>query len=305
MKVQGMPTVSILMNGFNAELFLKDAIDSVYAQTFSNWEIVFVDNCSTDSTSKIIKQYDSKIRYFKTHQNIPLGEARNFGLKHCNGEYIAFLDCDDIYLPDKLEKQISLMQSGGYEMCYASTFVINENGREIGKRLVKNKSGNVFSSLLRRYEISMLTVVLKSKFIADNRLHFNTSMSYSPDHNLFMIAATKARTIAISDIVAKYRVWNGSLSRKTIDIAPKEYQLTLDALSAANPALRKQLSHDFECAYNKVKYYEAVSFIYNNDRNGARKKLKEIMMTRLVYFLLFILLFFPISNNSILKLLGR
>ena len=293
------------MNGYNAETFLKDAIDSIYAQTFTDWEIIFVDNCSEDKTQEIVKGYDSKINYYKTERNIPLGEARNLGLQHCNGEYIAFLDCDDIYLPDKLNKQISLMHSGGYDLCYASTVVINENGRQVGKRLVNKKSGNVFASLLRRYEISMLTVVLKRKFMVDNKLNFDTNLSYSPDHNLFMKVATSAHTLAISDVLAKYRVWNGSLSRKTIDIAPREYKFTLDAISAENPGLRNKLSKDFECAYNKVKYYEAVSCINNNDRNGAREKLREIMNTRLEYFLLFIILYFPISNNFLLRLLGR
>lgn len=299
------PLVSILMNCFNGEKYLNEAIDSIYAQTYQNWEIVFWDNASTDRSASIAKGYDKRIKYHLAPENTPLGEARNLALKKASGQYIAFLDCDDIYLPDKLEQQVKLMQSKEYVMCYGSIAVIDESGKEIKKDIVKNKSGNVFPSLLRRYEINMQTVMLKRDFVVSNHLSFNANMSYCPDHNLFMIIASKVDVGVITDVVAKYRIVSNSLSKKTIDIAPQEYRLTLDEISKNDPILRQKLSNDFDCAYNKARYYEIVADIYNNNKDQARYKLKTIFNSKIEYFLLYLLLFMPISNKLILKLLGR
>jgi len=299
------PLVSILMNCFNGERYLREAIDSIISQTYQNWEIVFWDNASTDNSAGIVKSYDERIKYYLAPETTPLGEARNLALKKASGQYIAFLDCDDIYLPDKLEQQVGLMQSKGYVMCYGSVAIIDENGKLIKKDIVKNKSGNVFSSLLIRYEINMQTVMLKKDFVVSNQLSFNIDMSYCPDHNLFMTIASKADVGVITAIVAKYRIVSNSLSKKTIDIAPQEYRLTLDEISKSNPVLRQQLSNDFDCAYNKAKYYEIVADIYNNNKEQARYKLRTIFTSKIEYFLLYLLLFMPISNKLILKLLGR
>ena len=172
------PLVSIIMNCYNSDRFLKEAIDSVYEQTYLNWEIIFWDNASNDNSANIAKSYDGKIKYYLASKTSPLGEARNFALQKTRGYYIAFLDCDDIFLPGKLEKQVNLMQSRDYAMSYGSAVIIDENGKVIKKHIVKNKSGNVFPALLRRYEINMQTVLLKRDYIISNQLSFNPSMSY-------------------------------------------------------------------------------------------------------------------------------
>ena len=299
------PLVSIVMNCYNSDRFLKEAINSIYAQTYQNWEIIFWDNASTDNSANIAKSYDGRIKYYLASETTPLGKARNFALEKASGEYIAFLDCDDIYLPDKLEQQVGLMQSKDYTMCYGSIAVIDESGKEIKKYVVKNKSGNVFPNLLRRYEINMQTVILKKEFLVNNQLSFNSNMSYCPDHNLFMTIASKTDVGVITDVVAKYRIVDNSLSKKTIDIAPQEYRLTLDEISKGNPILRQQLSSDFNCAYNKAKYYEVVADIYNNNKKQARYNLRTILTSKIEYFLLYLLLLMPIPNKLILKLLGR
>ena len=106
-----MPTVSVIMNCFNGEKYLREAIDSVYAQTYKNWEIIFWDNASTDNSAEIAKSYDEKLRYFRGEKTVPLYAARNLALKQAKGKYIAFLDCDDYWLPQKLERQVEIFES--------------------------------------------------------------------------------------------------------------------------------------------------------------------------------------------------
>ena len=107
--MKNAPLVSIIMNCYNGEQFLQEAINSVYGQSYANWEIIFWDNASTDNSSSIAKSYDERIRYHLASKTTSLGEARNFALNKASGIYVAFLDCDDIYLTDKLEQQVKFL----------------------------------------------------------------------------------------------------------------------------------------------------------------------------------------------------
>ena len=105
------PLVSVIMNCLNCSKYLSTAIDSVYGQTYNNWEIILLDNNSDDNSLAIVKKYDDKIKYFRTSKIEKLGKARNIALEKSKGEYLAFLDCDDLWLPEKIEKQISLFEN--------------------------------------------------------------------------------------------------------------------------------------------------------------------------------------------------
>ena len=91
--------VSIVVNCYNGETFLRECLDSICAQDYRNWEIIFYDNCSTDDSRRIYEEYnDDRFRYFSTSETIPLYQARGEAMKLCNGEFIAFLDVDDIWV---------------------------------------------------------------------------------------------------------------------------------------------------------------------------------------------------------------
>ena len=106
------PLVNVIMNCYNSEQYLDEAIQSVLDQEYRNWEIIFWDNASTDNSSKIVKKYnDKRIRYFKGIKNVVVSQARNLALNECNAEFVAFLDCDDVWLPDKLSKQMPLFKN--------------------------------------------------------------------------------------------------------------------------------------------------------------------------------------------------
>ena len=95
--------VSIIMNCYNGEQFLAEAVQSVINQTYNNWELIFWDNASNDNSQNIIKNFnDKRIKYFFSKVNEPLGKARNNALKKTQGQFIAFLDCDDLWMPSKL-----------------------------------------------------------------------------------------------------------------------------------------------------------------------------------------------------------
>jgi len=299
------PSISIIMNCYNSDRFLEEAIDSVYAQTIDDWEIIFWDNASTDQSGVIARSYDDRLKYFRSEDTTLLGEARNFALKEVSGKYVAFLDCDDLYFPDKLRKQIALMDSNDYAMCYGSAIIINESGRQIRRNTTKNRSGFVFGQLLSHYEINMQSVMVRRSVLTDNNFEFDSNLKYSPDYNLFMRIASTYNIGVINDVLVQYRVWDGSLSSKSIDIAPYEIRITLDQIVEQFPELRERFALEFDKAYDKLHYYKALSSIYRNDRKIARMELRTIIYSKIEYLLLYLLLFFPIPSHIILKILRR
>lgn len=300
-----LPLVSVVINCYNSERFLREAIDSVFAQTYSNWEIIFWDNASTDNSAVIASSYDERMKYYLADQTTPLGEARNLALKKATGKYIAFLDCDDLYLPDKVLKQVKLMEEGGYAMCYGSAITINEKGEDIKRTPARNSSGTIFGNLLEHYEINMQSVMLRRLVLEDEGLSFATEMKYCPDHNLFLEISSRYPVGVVQEFIVKYRVLDDSLSKRTVDIASAEIQFTLDRIAQRAPELKSRFFKEFQHAYQKLHYYDAVAAIYRNDRKQARSELRPVITTRIEYLFLYILLLLPLSNQKILNLLGR
>ncbi len=287
-----MAKVSILMNGYNSKEYLKEAIDSVYAQSFKDWEIIFIDNCSTDNTASIVKSYNKKIKYYKTHKNIPLGDARNFGLNYCKGEYLAFLDTDDIWLKDKLQNQIDILEKDKtLQMCYGGAIWIDKYGKEINQDLPKAKTGDVFSQNLIRYEINMQTVLIRNNI----DISFNTTMEFSPDYDLFMQIASKYKVAVIERPIVKYRKLLNSLTSKKIDRWAIEVEQTLNTIFKENISLKNKYSKEYSLAYAKVGYYYAQYYASIDDMKKARLALYKYRFISKNYLFLYLLSFLPVS----------
>ena len=104
--MSSQPRVSVIMNCYNSDEHLRSALDSVMKQTWTDYEVIFWDNCSTDTSPQIARSYGDRVRYFRGTEKVPLGAGRNLAIARARGEYIAFLDCDDLWEPDKLERQL-------------------------------------------------------------------------------------------------------------------------------------------------------------------------------------------------------
>ena len=127
-KSKNTPLVSIVINIFNGERYIEEALKTVFKQTYKNWEVIFWDNKSTDQSKKILKNFsDNRIHYFEAEKFTKLYEARNLAIKKAKGQYIAFLDVDDWWLPEKLEKQIILFQKDKtLKMVYSNFYVVDD-----------------------------------------------------------------------------------------------------------------------------------------------------------------------------------
>lgn len=152
--------VSIITPAYNSERFIADMIESVIAQSYTNWELLITDDCSKDSTATIVKEYsekDSRIKYFCLPCNSGAGVARNNSIKIANGRYIAFLDSDDMWDPKKLELQLSFMDRKQCGMSYSSNLTIDVNGEVIGVEIAPKSQ--TFCQCKNDNRIGCLTII--------------------------------------------------------------------------------------------------------------------------------------------------
>ena len=126
--------VSIVTPSYNTGKWIGETIESVLKQTYGNWEMIIVDDCSTDNTDEVVARYsDSRIKYFKNAKNSGAAVSRNKAIKMAKGDYIAFLDSDDLWVPDKLEKQLEFMKDNNYAFTCAYSDCIDEASYPLGE----------------------------------------------------------------------------------------------------------------------------------------------------------------------------
>ncbi len=210
--------VSIIMPAYNVEKYISDSISSVINQTYENWELLVIDDCSIDNTVKIINEFvklDSRIKpIFNSINSGTPAKAKNKALPFSKGEYIAFLDSDDIWLKDKLTNQISLMQNNeNYALVYTGGYLIDENNNEIKKFLPKYECGNILSNMLKRYEVNNQSVIIKKEALLDTIGMFNENIIIGEDYNLFMNIIAKYEVCSIKKYLIKYRVHKKSITK--------------------------------------------------------------------------------------------
>jgi glycosyltransferase involved in cell wall biosynthesis len=299
--VNNSPLVSIIINCFNGDRFLKEAIDSIYNQSYPNWEIIFWDNASSDNSSKIALSYDSRIKYYLSKTNTSLGEARKAAIEKVSGKYISFLDCDDVYFPLKLEKQVSTLERTGRVLTYTSTLVINEKGNKVTKFIARHKSGDLFDQLLKRYEIAMGSAMILKEFVHKHHIVMDQKLKYCPDFNYFMIIASKGEVDVIPEILFKYRKTKDSLTKNSYSIMYDETKQTLDLLSS-DTKLFPMHKASFDIAYKLLNHLKAIKYINSGEFHLARKAFSELLSLKYKYRLLYLLLFTSLGRKLYIKL---
>lgn len=130
--------VSVIMPAYNCAEYMKNSVGSVIAQSFTDWELIVVDDCSTDNTKQVVDDFsrkDERIKYVRLDKNSGAAQARNKGIQLARGKYAAFLDSDDIWMPSKLEKQVDFMSKGGFAFTCTHYEKIDVNGNRIGRTI--------------------------------------------------------------------------------------------------------------------------------------------------------------------------
>jgi len=179
--------ISVVINCLNCQELVKRAIDSVYQQTYSDWEIVFIDNASNDSSGSIAMSYGDKVRYYRLDQTVSLGEARGLGVVKSTGDVVAFLDSDDEWHNEKLDLQLKMMYKDEVDFVFTNT-LITEGGVRSYNLLDYGgvKNSDVFNSLLENDFISTSSVLFKKSVYCVLEDGYDSALTIECDRDLFL-----------------------------------------------------------------------------------------------------------------------
>jgi len=199
------PLVSIIMNCHNGEKFLDDSLKSIFNQTYQNWELIFWDNVSTDKSPVILKKYkDQRIRYFLAKKFEKLYKARNLALEKTSGEYICFLDTDDLWNEDFIEKHLEKIKELNCNIAYSKFFIQNEiNNKKYINEIKKLPSGFITIDLLKKYTIGINAILLNKKIF--KKFKFENNYNIIGDFDFFLKLSLSESFYPIQEPLSTYR----------------------------------------------------------------------------------------------------
>lgn len=215
--------VSIIMPTYNCAKFIKKTIESVIAQTYKNWELIIVDDCSSDNTEEIVNKFkDERIKYYRLEKNSGAAVARTQAMKLAIGNYMAFLDSDDLWKENKLEKQIKFMQENNYNFTCTAYEQIDEQGNKVGK-IIKTKKKADYNRILLDCPVGNSTVM----YNVDNLGKFEVpNIRKRNDDALWLQILKKEKYIyGMNDILMEYRIRSNSISSNKLDLIKYHWQL--------------------------------------------------------------------------------
>ena len=259
-----MLKVSVIIPTYNQSTLLSEAIKSVLSQTFTDYELIIIDDESTDNTKEIVADYQKdtdKIRYVFQKNGGP-SAARNTGIKKSNGEYIAFLDHDDLWLPDKLMKQVKFLDNNmNYAMVFADVYEFNGNIiteekklREIDRR---HMSGYILKYLILRCFIPSPSVMIRKSIVKEIG-YFDTRFLFSQDWDYYIRVARKHEIGFLDEVLVGYRRHSGNITNN-LELHIKERHRIVDSafdrkIMPQSLSKYKRLSHGFICFEHGEEY---------------------------------------------------
>jgi glycosyltransferase involved in cell wall biosynthesis len=216
-----MPQVTVIVNLYNGAATLREAIDCVIAQTFADWELLVWDDCSSDAGADILSRYsDERIRYFRSDTQVPLGQARQQAINLARGEWIAFLDQDDLWLPRKLERQLALARKKPEAaLIYGRTVRFYPNGTERDYDQAHEYAclpeGDIFADLF----IDSCFIAMSSAMFRRSAIEavggIPDSIAIIPDYYLYTAIARRYPAAAVQQVVCRYRMHASNTSQLT------------------------------------------------------------------------------------------
>ena len=288
-----MCMVSILMNCWNGEAYVREAIESVFSQSFSDWEIVFVDNCSADNSAEIATSFGGKVKYFKTPHNMPLGEARAFGIDKCCGKYLMYLDVDDRYRENTIDILLNEIQESNYLVVYSGHRNIDSKGNVIGRHNPSSKEGNIFGHLLSQFDVPTASLIMDLQRYKESGQTYDKAIVVSAEYNHYLQLAATYEFKCIDGELTDYRIHSGGLTRERAADLYNDRIITLDNIVKKDPQILENYPQQFKEAYARADYYMMRNFISNGEMHLARRILRPHIFSSIKYLAVFTTLFMP------------
>ncbi|WP_088032400.1 glycosyltransferase family 2 protein [Evansella clarkii] len=244
--------VSIITPAYNSEKFIRHTIDSVLAQTYSNWEMIVVDDCSTDRTVEIVTEFmekDNRIKLVQLKENKGPALTRNTAIKYARGRYLAFLDSDDQWLPEKLQRQLVFMKKNDIAFSYTNYEFIDEDGTPTNK-FTQIPDVVDYKDLLKQNIIGCLTVMLDINKTGKIEM---ADIRSRQDYTTWLSLTKRGfKAYGIKETLAKYRLVENSLSSNKVKMAKQNWKVyrEVERLSVI-----KSLWYFLHYIYYKVRKY--------------------------------------------------
>lgn len=220
--------VSVITPLYNADKFIESTIKSVIYQTYQNWEMIVVDDCSRDRGPEIIKKYaesDKRIKLIKLEKNSGGAVARNKAIKEAKGKYLAFLDSDDLWYPQKLEKQVKFMEKNNYDFTYTWYEKMDEEGKLLNE-IVKSEDKINYTKLLKSNQIGCLAAIYNAEKLGKIYMPL---IRKRQDYALWLQVLKKVDYgYCLKENLAQYRIVNGSVSSNKINLIKYNWKLFRD-----------------------------------------------------------------------------
>lgn len=253
MSQEALPTVSIVMAAYNAGAYIEQAIASIIAQTYSNFEILVINDGSTDNTDTVVEKFhsDSRVKYIR-QANAGQTAAKNKGIKESQGTFIAFCDADDFWHPEKLAKQLLKFDDERVGVVYSDIQSVNSSGEHIKtNEVLTGKEGNLLNDLLFYNFIPFGTAIIRSSCLAQNG-GFNEQYRMGIDWDLWLRISVNWHFAFVPEKLYFYREWEGQMSRNYNGRYVGAQTILKNFYSTNSDKIRRSL------------YRQAVSDIYAN-----------------------------------------
>lgn len=291
-----MAMVSVIMNAYNSEKYIREAVQSVLKQTFTDFELLVYDNQSNDGTMQVLRGFsDERLRYYKADFHTTLGQARNAAISRATGKYLAFLDSDDRLPPNSLQIRVDrLSGDANASFLYGNYYVIDANGRRLKTGLKgKQPSGDAFLPFLLHYPVNLQTVLLSREELLADGIEFNPELEVSEEFDLFMRFIRGKRVIYIPEALAEYRIHNCMTSVTSHALYPIENKRILEMLLRLEPNLDSEHVEVCNAYRAKIAYWNARTAFFNDECLRARGFLWPFRFHKATYYFLYLLTFLP------------
>ncbi|HCL5277183.1 TPA: glycosyltransferase family 2 protein [Salmonella enterica] len=208
------PDISVLLPAYNCEKYIGEAIDSILNQSFSDFELIIINDCSTDNTDDVIKKflYDKRIRYYINSENLQLVKTLNKGLELCRGKYIARMDADDIAFPSRLMQQIIFLESNNDYVLIGTEYVtFGAKSRYIR---LPHSDVDCRSAMLTCSPFCHPSTMFRREIIDKYNLKYDTNYMHAEDYKFFSELAKRGKVANIGSVLLKYRVHDNQITKK-------------------------------------------------------------------------------------------
>ncbi len=268
--------VSVIMNCYNGVDYVEDAIESVIAQTYNNWELIFWDNKSTDLSSNVLKKFkDDRIKYYLSNEHTSQYEARRRAVLEAKGEFIAFLDVDDWWKEDKIEKQLKLFLDKDVGLATCNYWIVNER-KKTKKLAFKNiPTGHVTEKLLKRNFVGMSTLIMKKDSYFSLEYGFDSRYEIIGDYDLILRLSKDNKLASLDEPYSYYR-WHGK------NLGFLKFELNISELSFwIKDKIEFSSYKNFDYLKNYILFYKGLIQIMNKKRISA---MSQIYLMTSFYF---------------------